>query len=108
MKPLLARVVSFQLGRKINDRPGFSRSEYLASRIRGWGNFTAGYEVTQWSVGQVKVEYVHGDWARGQTPDRRRSTALGQLAKYKARLDALEYVTELDGEHLMLMVEARP
>lgn len=107
MKPLLARVVSFQLGRTIDGKK-FSRSEYLASRIRGWGNFTAGYEVTQWSAGQVKVEYVHGDWARGQTPERRRSTALGNLVKYKARLDALEYVTELDTEHLQLFVEARP
>jgi len=108
VKELKAQVVSRQLGRKIGDQPGFDRSRYLASRVRGWGNFTSGYEVTQWSPGQVKVEYVHGDWARNQTPDRRRSTALSQLAKYKARLDHLGYLTELDGANLQLFVEPRP
>jgi hypothetical protein len=107
VKPLLARVVSFQLGRKI-DGKSFRRSEYLASRIRGWGNFTAGFEVTQWSPGQVKVEYVHGDWARNKDKDQREATALAELIKYKARLDALEYQTELDGIHFQLFVEARP
>lgn len=108
MRNLPAHTVSFQLARKIKDQPGFSRSEYLASRIRGWGNFTSGYSATQWSAGQVKVEYVHGDWARGQTPERRRSVSLTHLGKYKARLDELGYLTELDADHLILLVEARP
>lgn len=107
MKPLLARVVSRQLTRVI-DGKSFTRSVYLASRIRGWGNFTAGFEATQWSEGQVKVEYIHGDWARNKDKDQREATAMAELGKYKARLDALGYLTELDGTHLQLMVEARP
>lgn len=108
MKPLLARAVSFQLGREIDGQRGFERSRYLASRVRGYGNATSGYEAVQWSEGQVKVEYIHGSWAGAQTPERRRSTALSNLAKYKARLDSLGYLTELDGVHLQLFVEARP
>lgn len=106
MKPLLARVVSYQLARTI-DGKSFRRSEYLASRIRGWGSFTSGFECRQWSWDQVKVEYVHGDWSRGQTPERREATALAELGRYKARLDALGYQTELDPVRLQLFVGAR-
>jgi hypothetical protein len=59
------------VSRRLGQNPEWSKSEYLTSRIRGWGNYTSGYEVTQLGAEVVRVGHNTGDWGRGMTAERR-------------------------------------
>lgn len=61
MSKIRAATVSMRLGQM----PGTRKSEYLTTRIRGWGNITSGYEVRQDRENLVIVTHELGDWGRG-------------------------------------------
>lgn len=104
---LRPQTVSYYLGRPAEGRETLARSEYMASgRIRGWGSYTAGYEVRDLGDGRITVTYVHGDWARGMTPEKRTAKARSMLQEYTERLEAAGFVLERDGD-LRLIVTGR-
>jgi hypothetical protein len=70
----------------------FTRSEELkSSMVRGWSNFTAGFEVRAGSTVEdpIQVHYVHGDYVRHQSTEERTAKRSEQYKAYS------EYLTEL-------------
>lgn len=71
------------VSRFLGDR-GFTKSTSSASRVRGFANYYAGYEVQQ-GKDYVKVEYSLGNFARHDR-DARKARQLKELAAMQAKL----------------------
>jgi hypothetical protein len=67
---------------RLNRKTEFHKSLYLTSRIRGYGNFTSGYKVTQLDDQVVVVTYEHGHWVINQPADQRIKTKGEKLSAY--------------------------
>jgi hypothetical protein len=101
-----AATVSMRLGQ---NRPTFRKSEYVSSgRVRGWGNFTSGYEVVQYNDLTVIVRYENGDWGWRQTPEKRVAETEEMLTAYADWLSKWYDVTRPnDGKGLSLEIRAK-
>ena len=98
------------IGRTLN-KAHLTRSEWLASsRVRGWGNWTGGYDFDGGAMYEGTVNtglfYRAGSWSKSDGPEVRER----MLGRYERVLREAGFNVDrmADGEKLLVWVEAKP
>jgi len=71
----------------------FERSESFSTAIRGWQNYSPGFQVTQ-AGDSARVEFVSGDDSRRQTAEQQNTRRAAAVASYAKALEDRYTVTD--------------